>query len=476
MSLQPAQTFAADPGREPTVSRALVAFVCAGGTRELRPDTVQATQRAIANWLGCALGAVDDASVRAALAVADAIGGPAQASLVGRSRRLDVVNAALINGLAANALDYDDMHVPTLIHPTGAVAAAALALAEHTRASGLQLVRAVATGIEIECRLGLAMFPQHYDRGWHITATLGTFGAAAAGCVLLGLDARRTAHAFGLAATQASGLRAMLPNACKSFNIGKAASGGTLSALLAQAGFESEPEAIEAQFGLFDVFGWPEDPAAVLADLGCRDLVTEVSLKPYPCGVVIHPVIDACLALADASTFDASNVRRITLTVHPRTLVLAGRQHPDSALTGRFSVFHAAALALTRRAAGLATFDGTDVDDPQIRGLRERMVGVADPALQPRQARVRIERLDGTHAEHGIDHPSGSPQRPLSDAQLQRKFTELALRALDPTAAARVFAHCMQLARLPDLDKLIGEWSGAPADATAATARACEPR
>ena len=443
----------------PTVSRALVAFICEGRTRELPPDTVQSTQRAIANWLGCTLGARDDDSVQAALRVADALAGPPQASLVGRDRRLDVVNAAWINALAANALDYDDMHVPTLIHPTGAVVGAALALAEHTRASGAQFIRAVVTGIEVECRLGLLLFPQHYDRGWHISATLGTFGEAAAGCVLLSLDPVRTGHALGLAGTQSSGLRAMLPNACKSFNIGKAAASGTLAALLAQAGFDSEPDVLEAKFGLFDVFGWPEDTASVLAVLGRHDLITEASLKPYPCGVVIHPVIDACLALAEQEPFDPATVRRITITVHPRTLVLAGRQHPESALTGRFSVFHAAALALTRRAAGLSAFDDTDVHDPVLHALRARMVGVEDPTLAPRQAQVRIEYRDGRTLSQSIEHPSGSPQRPLSDAQLAAKFTELACRALAPEAAARLYEACGRLYHLPDLDALTAQWT-----------------
>jgi len=444
---------------EPTVSRALVAFICDGRTRELTPDTIRSTQRAIANWLGCALGALKDDSVLAALRVAEALAGPPQASIVGRDQRLDVVNAALINALAANALDYDDMHVPTLIHPTGAVVGAALALAERTGASGARFVRAVVTGIEVECRLGLLLFPQHYDRGWHISATLGTFGAAAAGCVLLGLDAARTGHALGLAATQSSGLRAMLPNACKSFNIGKAASAGTLAALLAQAGFDSEPDVLEAKFGLFDVFGWPEDSASVLADLGRHDLINEASLKPYPCGVVIHPVIDACLALAEREPFDPSNVRRITITVHPRTLVLAGRQHPESALTGRFSIFHAAALALTRQAAGLSAFDDTDVHDPVLHALRARMVGVEDPTLAPRQAQVCIEYQDGRTIAQSTEHPSGSPQRPLTDAQLAAKFTELACRALAPASAAALYDDCMRLYALPDLAPLTRHWA-----------------
>ena len=446
------------PSAPAEVSAALAAFISTARHRALPSAVTVATQRAFANWMACALGATADHDVAAALQVASALSGAAQASVIGRSGRLDVVNAALVNGIAANALDYDDMHVPTLIHPTGAVVAAALALGESRRVSGTVLLAAVATGIEVECRLGLALFPQHYDSGWHSTATLGTLGAAAAGAVVLGLDAKRTAHALGMAATQAGGLRAMLSNPCKSFNIGKAASAGVLSVLFAETGFDSEPRALEAKFGLFDVFGWPAEPAAIVRELGTRYLTDEVSLKPYPCGVVIHPVIDACLELAQAHDLAPGQLRKITITVHPRTIELAGRQHPASAITGRFSFFHAAALAFVKREAGLAVFEAADVNDPALAALRGRMTGVADPALQPRQARVRIELEDGRTLEQAIDHPSGSPARPLTDAQLQAKFLELAARAA-PARGRELFEACLHLERLQDVADLRHHWA-----------------
>ncbi|MCW5604001.1 MAG: MmgE/PrpD family protein, partial [Burkholderiales bacterium] len=310
--------------------------------------------------------------------------------------------------------------------------------------------------IDVECRLGRALFPKHYDEGWHITATLGTVGAAAAGSVVLGLDSARAAHALGMAATQASGLRAMLPNPCKSFNIGKAAAAGTLAVLLAEAGFESEPHALEAKFGLFDVFGWPADAAAVTEGLGKDYVVSEVSLKPYPCGVVIHPVIDACLEMPQ--TLVPAQIHTVTIAIHPRTRELAGRQHPDSAITGRFSLFHAAALALTRRSAGLAAFDEADVCDPVLAALRGRMEVETDPQLLPRQARVCVVLNDGTRLERAIEHPSGSPARPLSDTQLHGKFVELAARAMNTGAAENLFESCMGLERMPDVSALRHHW------------------
>jgi 2-methylcitrate dehydratase PrpD len=253
----------------------------------------------------------------------------------------------------------------------------------------------------------------------------------------------------------------MLPNPCKSFNIGRAAAGGVYSALLAEAGLESEPAVLEAKFGLFDVFGWPPDAGVVTRDLGTRYLVPEISLKPYPCGVVIHPVIDACLELAQSAIAPA-DIREITITVHPRTVELAGRRHPDSAITGRFSFFHAAALALVERAAGLETFDSADVHDSALAGLRSCMVAVPDPQMKPHQARVRIDRVDGTHVERMIDHPSGSPERPLTDQQLRQKFVELATRATGIESAERLFKDCMELDRMPDVAELSSHWAQRP--------------
>ena len=442
-----------------SVTRGCADFIAAAPRSELSASDQHATCRAFANWVGCALGAANAESLEPVLAVARALSGREQSSVAGRRERLDVVNAALVNGVRANALDYDDMHVPTLIHPSGAVVAAALAIAEDRHATGKLLLRAVATGIEIECRLGVALFPAHYNAGWHITATLGTLGAAAAVSVVLGLDARRAAFALGIAATQASGLKAMLLNPCKSFNIGHAASAGVLAALLAEAGLESAADVFEDKCGFFAVFGQAADAAAVTAELGTRYLVSEISLKPYPCGVVIHPLIDACLALAERS-LRREQVRAISIRVHPRALELAGVKHPATAINGRFSLYHAAAIALTRHAAGMAAFDAADVHDAELTAWRDLMEVEADQTLSASQARVRIELVDGSHVEHAVDDVSGSPQRPLSDGQLRAKFVELACRVLDERAASALFQECMQLDRVADVAQLCRHWAG----------------
>jgi len=433
---------------------ALAAFVARSRGVPLPTSVEHAASRIFANWLGCALGAAADDSVRAVRTVARALSGREQASVLGHGERFDAVNAALVNGVAANALDYDDMHVPTLIHPSGPVVAAALALAEARGLGGEALLAAIVAGIEVECRLGLALFPQHYDAGFHITATLGTLGAAAASCVVLGLDASRTQYALGIAATQAGGLRAMLTNACKSFNIGKAAAAGALSALFAEAGLDSEPKVLEARFGLFDVFGAGAGTEALTQELGSRYALPQVSLKPYPCGVVIHPLIDACLAATRGEALRSEQVRALRAWVHPRAIELAGRQQPADAIGGRYSLQHAAALALTGRSAGLAAFDAADVNDPALVALRACMTLEPSPGLAPTQARIALELSDGSIREEAIDHPSGSPERPLDDAQLRAKFMELATRAVAESAARQAFELALGLKGVADVRDL----------------------
>jgi 2-methylcitrate dehydratase PrpD len=176
--------------------------------------------------------------------------------------------------------------------------------------------------------------------------------------------------------------------------------------------------------------------------------------------VVVHPLIDACLEIVSARPLHAEQVRAIKIQVHPRAVDLAGIRHPDTAVKGRFSLYQAAAVALTRRAAGLAAFETADVHDTGLAGLRDLMQVEADAQRTPSEARVQVEFKDGSSLESAIDHPSGSPQRPLTDAQLRDKFSELASCVLEDSAAAALFETCMSLERLRDVSELRRHWTG----------------
>ena len=217
---------------------------------ESTPQSVRdEARRALLNFIGCAIGVAHAEPIEAALRVLLPLSGADRVTLWGRGERLDLLGAAFINAIAGNLLDYDDTHLRTVIHPTAPVAPAALSLAEHRGLSGQASLHAFILGAEVECRIGNAVSPGHYARGWHITATCGVFGAAAAGAKLLNLTAQQTAHALGIAASQSSGLIENLPNAAKNVGVGNAARNGLFAALLAEQGYAAAPAAIEGAFG-----------------------------------------------------------------------------------------------------------------------------------------------------------------------------------------------------------------------------------
>src|SRR5713101_878750 len=262
------------------------------------PDAVRREGvRSLLNFVGGALGGCRDEAVTLAVRVLAPFFGPAQASVIGRSERPDALNAAFLNAVSANVLEYDDTHLATVIHPAAPVVPGLLALAEQRRISGAALVHALILGVEAECRIGLAIMPTHYRRGWHITATCGIFGAAAAAGKLLGLDARHMAWALGHAATQSAGLVESLGSMSKSIGVGNAAKNGLAAALFAEAGFTAAEQAIEGRYGFAPVTSDSVDLDAITDRLGESWEILGNAYKPYPCGVVLFPVIDACLEL-----------------------------------------------------------------------------------------------------------------------------------------------------------------------------------
>src|SRR5690606_11906886 len=222
-----------------------------------------------------------------------------QATVIGRKEKVDAASAALVNGITSHTFDFDDTHLKTIIHPAGPVASAVLALAEHTGASGRALIDALVLGIDVSCRVGNAMYPDHYDRGWHITGSTGSLGAAAACARLLGLDTEKTTMALGIAASQPVGLREQFGTMTKPFHPGGAARAGLMSALLAREGFTASPRAIEAPRGFAQVVSTKFDWNEITDELGQRFEISFNAYKPFACGIVIHPSIDACVQLRE---------------------------------------------------------------------------------------------------------------------------------------------------------------------------------
>ena len=453
------------------VTRTLASYVVEAKTDDLPPQVRKETARAFVNWAGCAIGGSHHETLDVAIAALGPFSGPATASVLGRGERLDPLHAALMNGISSHVFDFDDTHLRTVIHPAGPVASALLAFAEYRPVSGADFVNAFVLGVEVECRIGNAVFPEHYDVGWHITGTTGVFGAAAAIGKLLGLDAQRLTWALGLAATQPVGLREMFGTMTKSFHPGRAAQNGFTAALLAERGYTSSEQGIEAKRGWANVLSVARNYDEITQGLGERYELLVNTYKPFACGIVIHPTIDGCIQLRNAEHLTADRIASVELRVHPLVLELTGKRAPQTGLEGKFSVYHAAAIALIEGAGGEPQFSDRAVTDPSVVALRERVSAEIDPSLAPDAAHLTIALTDGRVLELFVEHAIGSLARPMSDADLDAKFHGLADPILGRERAQQVLDLCWNV-ELLDSAALVAQAArqDAPTDAHAAMA------
>ncbi|MDO9385005.1 MAG: MmgE/PrpD family protein [Hyphomicrobiaceae bacterium] len=412
--------------------------------------------RTFMNWLGCAVGAANHEAADAALAAVNMLQPAAQASVLGRAVKVDMASAALVNGITSHTFDFDDTHLKTIIHPAGPVASAVLALAEHTGASGRALIDALVLGIDVSCRVGNAMYPEHYDRGWHITGSTGTLGAAAACARLLGLDTQKTAMALGIAASQPVGMREQFGTMTKPFHPGGAARAGLMSALLAQSGFTASPKALEAPRGMMQTVSTKNDWREITDELGQRFEISVNSYKPFACGIVIHPSIDACAQLR-AQGVTPDQVERIELRVHSLVLELTGKKEPADGLQAKFSVYHGCAAGLTFGRAAEEEFSDEVVNRADMVALRRKVVATVDDSIDEASVDVTAVLKDGRRVQVFVEHAIGSLKNPMTDAMLEAKFHGLADGVIGADKAARLIAACWEAgkaAQLRDLTEL----------------------
>jgi 2-methylcitrate dehydratase PrpD len=431
------------------VTLRLAHYIVAAKVQDLPQGVRKEATRTLLNWVGCAVGGSRHETVDIAISALKPFSGPAQASVLGRRERMDVMHAALMNGISSHIFDFDDTHLKTIIHPAGPVASAILALSEHQPVSGRDFLHALVLGVETECRIGNAVYPEHYDIGWHITGTAGVFGAAAASGKLLGLSEQQMVWALGLAATQPVGLREMFGTMTKSFHPGRAAQNGLTAALLASRNFTSSDQGIEAKRGWANTLSTAHRYGQITDKLGETYEISLNTYKPFACGIVIHPAIDGCIQLRNQYNLTAAQIERIELKVHPLVLELTGKKTPQTGLEGKFSVFHAAAVAIVQGAAGEKQFSDRVVRDPAIVALRGRVVATIDPAIHEEQVRIAITLKDGRLVEQYIEHAIGSLQRPMTDADLESKFADLADGVLPKSQARRLMDLCWGAEKLP---------------------------
>ena len=438
----------------PPVTRTLAEFAVGHPSRGWSDAVEREAHRTLLNWVGCAIGAARHPTIEAALAAVQELSPAAQATILGRAERVDMANAALLNGISSHTFDFDDTHLKTIIHPAGPVASAALALGEHTGASGRQLIDALVLGIDVSCRVGNMIYPDHYDRGWHITSSTGMLGAAAACARLLGLDVSQTTMALGIAASQPIGVREQFGSMTKPFHPGGAARAGLMSALMARHGYTASARAIEAPRGLAQTYSAKCDWSEITDALGQRFEISFNSYKPFACGIVIHPSIDGCVQLRNAHALHADDIARIDLKVHSLVLELTGKKAPRTGLEAKFSVYHACAAGILFGQAAEDEFEDHIVARADVIALRDCIHATVDPAIGEAAADVTITCTDGRTLHLLVPHAIGSRERPMTDDDLARKFHGLVDPVLDASRAGTLIEQCMRIADAPDLRAL----------------------
>jgi 2-methylcitrate dehydratase PrpD len=431
------------------ITRELAAFAARSRFVALPEIVRRETARAFLNWMGCVFGGSRDPAVAIAAALAAETGGAPQAQVIGHRQRTDMAAAAFLNCLSSSALAFDDTHLATVTHPTGPVAAALFAYCEQHAVSGEEFVNALALGIEIQCRMSNVLLqpPASANLGFYVTGLTGPIGTAVALGRLLGLDEQRMAWAIGLAAAQAAGFRATHGSMAASFVPAHAARSGVSAAMLAAKGFTCSDRALESATGFVGVFSSNADVGHAAEGLGTRFELLSNTYKPYPCGIVIHPAIDACLDIANRLDRDAV-IAAAALKVHPLALTLTDRREPKTPLEAQVSLYHWAAAALVRRLAGVPEMQRACIDDPDIAVLRRRIIARSDARLARDQAVAEVELTDGTVLQTRAEHARGSLARPMTDAELDSKFTAQTGPILGPARTARLLHLCRDVSSL----------------------------
>ena len=405
------------------------AFVIDTPSDAIPDQIIRESQRTLINLLAVGLSASLDPSIEALEAATHA--GGDEATVWGRARA-SAGEAALLNGYLAHLQDYDDTHFPSILHPSAPVWPAALAAAERTGVSGRELLEAFAIGAEVACRIAMSTHPWHYDAGWHITGTVGGFGATAAASRLLGLNTAQTEQALGLAGTHAAGVREAFGTNGKALHAGHASASGLRAALLAQGGFTGPTAILEGRRGFWAVLSPNGHNASYVEGLPTPLADWELmnnGLKPYANGVVSHALEDAMIELRTRHQIDPGAVTAIEARVHPLVLELMNLE-PTVGLEGKFSHRHCAAVALVDGAAHEAQFSDERVRDTQISAIRELVGATVDKSLAEDEVHATITLADGTQHSTHVPHASGSPKNPITDAQLETKYRALVPEAL----------------------------------------------
>lgn len=442
------------------ITRALADHAMAVTFDTLPDDVVEVAKHCMLDWIGVTLAGVKEPLTQILIEQIEADGGTAQATLIGDGRKVNVTQAALVNGSASHALDFDDVQERFHGHPTAPVAPAVLALAEMNGATGADILTALVAGIEVECRVNLFMGGSHYERGWHSTATNGAFGAAVGASRMRGFDSDKCALAMGVAGTQAAGLRAMFGTMCKPLHAGKAAQNGLFAAQLVERGFTSRPDVLERPLGYGATQSEGTDIPSGLAGLGEGFEVRDVLFKYHAACHGVHATIEALRAVQAKARLDPADIERVEVFVQSGYMNICGIETPATGLEGKFSLRFCAALALAGEdTARTETYSDENVRTPALVALMDRITVTPRPAMKMKTAEVAVHTKDGV--VHREVYDAGIPDRDLPRQwdKLVSKFRSCAEPTLGEAKAGKVIEAVRTLEMAQDVSALVKAWA-----------------
>lgn len=380
------------------------------------------------------------------------------ASLWGTGYRASAEVAAFYNAVAGHVIDYDDVTVPMRGHPSVVLWPALIALGDAQHMSGSRLAAAWTIGFEVICKLSRAMASAQYQRGWHCTASIGALGATVACCRLLGLDGTQTVHALGLAVAQCAGTRENVGTEAKSFQAGQANGAAVRAALLAQAGYQASPDALDGPHGYTSLYGQNESLGHELASLGTTPLELERSgldVKQYPMCYATHRVLDGLLALRRERHIELSDVRDVLIHTSRGALLPLTRHRPKSGLEGKFSIEYAVAAALADGYVRLTSFTDEAVNRPALQQFFDCVrTSEDDGPIDPRHAEITVTLHDGTHLRRVVQTLHGSTEEPLTDEELLAKIADCLEWGKSPLSASRLFDLALGMGSLQVSDMM----------------------
>ena len=444
----------------------IASFVAKTRYRDLPCEVVQLARGFILDGVGVALAGSTDECSRIVQAQIRQMGGKGESAILGTALSAPAAKAALANGVAGHAMDYDDTQLSTskqavyglLTHPTTPVLAAALAVGEKEKIRGAELVLAYLVGVEVECRIADAINPRHYQDGFHSTATMGGLGAAMAVGKLLRFNEATLVRTLGIAASMASGLRENFGTMTKPLHAGRAAENGVTAAQLARAGFTAATNILEARRGFFSAMAGGYDGSRISGRLGRPYFMQApgISIKPYPSGSLSHPAQDLILDLVRQHDLSAADIEHIDVGTNsnvPNALIYP---MPKTALEGKFSIPFCMAIAVLERKAGIAQFQDRKVRDKKVVELMKRVTLYVDDELEALgydqvRSRIRIKLRNGTMIEGRYDVARGHPEKPMSWAELGDKFRDCAELVLPRKNVERAIEL---VARIEQLDSM----------------------